>query len=272
MGLMKKLLGLVVEFPEDHEGRQAAKPEKKTSESDDVVAAIEQIRKDLEGEQTSALKSSLAEPVAKDKPHLPPVASQSSPSDKPSGTATATSAASAPGIQPLVVLEIPQVYAKAKIENAPDGFNVYKVEQMFADPDIADLPVEIRARSVNMALRTMGQDVKSLLLDAGKRDQVLDAYEQVLNQQAEDISRKVQEANASLQQEVDSFVTARKASMEQNLRVLEQTRKELARYQQERQAEEQRLFNIVAPFVAPGENPVGLTAQDNPTKPDHPKR
>jgi hypothetical protein len=239
MGLLHKLAGLVVEFPDEKEHQGA--PKQKGAADTDVVSAIEEIARGLETES----KTSFEHP-------------QPTPSAVPGQAALApdSSAAADSGIKLPVILNIGQVYDKALIKPDAEGFDITRVEQMLANPEIADLPVEIRARSVKMALSSMGKDLRSVLEDAARRDKALDDYQVYLEHRTGQVEEQVTAANAALQKEIEAFAQAKNALMMQNKALLEQARNALSSFSIAKETEEKRLFAIVAPFVTPGENPV----------------
>ena len=239
MGLLHKLAGLVVEFPDEKEQHSA--PKQKGAAGSDVVSAIEEIARGLETESKPSFEHA---PSVVD-----PASGQTMPAPDP------TSAADS-GIKLPVILNISQVYEKALIKPDAEGFDITRVEQMLANPEIADLPVEIRARSVKMALSSMGKDLRSVLEDAARRDKALDDYQVYLEHRTGQVEEQVTAANAALQKEIEAFAQAKNALMMQNKALLEQARNALSSFNVAKEAEEKRLFTIVAPFVTPGENPV----------------
>lgn len=252
MGLLHKLAGLVVEFPDEKEHQGA--PKQKGAADTDVVSAIEEIARGLETES----KPSFEHPAA-------PVGTD------PSLTAPAAGQGAAPeaGIKLPVILSIPQVYDKALIKPDAEGFDVNRVEQMLANPEIADLPVEIRARSVKMALSSMGKDLRTVLEDAARRDKALDDYQVYLEHRTGQVEEQVAAANAALQKEIEAFTQAKNSLMVQNKAFLDQARNALSSFSVAKEAEEKRLFAIVAPFVTPGENPVIVSGSASTGAPGH---
>lgn len=238
MGLLHKLAALVVEFPDEKEHQGA--PKQKGAADTDVVSAIEEIARGLETESKPSFEHTAAPAGAAVDPNAP---------------ATDPSAADA-GIKLPVILNISQVYDKALIKPDAEGFDINRVEQMLANPEIADLPVEIRARSVKMALSSMGKDLRGVLEDAARRDKALDDYQVYLEHRTGQVEDQVTAANAALQKEIEAFTQAKNALMMQNKALLEQARNALSSFSVAKESEEKRLFSIVAPFVTPGENPV----------------
>jgi hypothetical protein len=238
MGLLRKLAELVVEFPEE-QGKAGA-PKQTGADKQDVVSAIEEIAQGLETQSKPAFEHA-ADPAATKAPgSMPPIAGEQS----------------ASGIKLPVILNVAQVYDKAQLKPDADGFDLSRVEQMLANPEIADLPLEIRARSVKMALQSMGKDLRTVLEDAARRDKALDDYLVYLEHRTGQVEEQVAAANDAIRKEIDAFVQSKNALMDQNKSFLEQARHALALFGQAKEAEEKRLFNIVAPFVSPGENPV----------------
>jgi len=247
MSLLRRLAGLVVEFPEE--------PSKKPPEAD-VASTIEQIRRSIEGGARTSFET-------------PEPAGQAA-----AGTAPAPAAASGggPGIALPAAFSMAQIYERAQLKPDADGFDINKVEEMLADPDIASLSVEIRARSVRMALKSMGKDLRSVLEEAARRDKAIDDYHVFLQHRVDLVSQKVSEENARLEQEIDEFVKAKRAEGAQNKACLEQARQMLTEFERVKHTEEQRLFGIVAPFVSPGENPVVLSEEGWPAGAAPPKK
>jgi hypothetical protein len=230
MGFLRKLAELVVEFPEEPQAATPAESEQ------DVLASIEAIRGNMEAE-LSKQRETLQEATA-----------------APGGESTDGAGGSAITIP--AILHVTDVYERAGLQTTPEGFNIYTVERMLTDPEIADLPLETRARSVRMALRSMGKELTELIEDAARRDQALEVYEQFVEEAIGQVSTQVAESNARLQSEMDELVREKTAQMEANRAALALAKEGLAGYRSAKKDEEQRLFDTVAPFVAPGKNPV----------------
>ena len=258
MGLLRKLAELVVEFPDDQLKPPTGKPpagKQASAGGHDVVAAIEELTKQLEGtakpdfEGTPAPKggAASADVAAKAAAGAPPTTG---------APLQSTMGSSGTGITLPAILDVSQVYDRAQIKPGPDGFDLNKVEQMLNHPDIANLPIDIRARSVKMALQSMGQDLRAVLEEAARRDKALDDYFVYLEHRTGQVEEQVGAANEAVRKEIEAFVQAKNAVMEQNKALADQARLALSAFRVAKEAEEKRLFGIVAPFVSPGENPV----------------
>ncbi len=245
MSLLKKLAGLVVEFPEEE--AQAAGDA--ATAGDDALAAIEKIRAELENSNSPDYEEKSEQKDAADATEETPATSEKLPPTPPLPTGEIIDI---PG-----VLGIPQVYAKAGIK-AEQEFDIFKVEQMMADPEIADLDVAMRARMVKLTLKNMGRELSDILGDAGRRDQALETYLAFLERKVADTEVKVARSNASIQKQIDEFVSTHKAMIQGNDEQLALARNSLEKYKLVKTTEEERLFGIAAPFVGGDLNPVDV--------------
>ncbi len=281
MGLLKKLAELVIEFPEDEPGKPGAgKPATgKTLGSkprgaaqpggNDVVDAIEKIRLDLEQSITPDFSDPAAKAGAKGegavtRPGTPKPAGAkpgtsvtgSSQATAPGAAASATKAAAGELVTLPEVLDLAGVYQRADLTGKE--FDIYKVEALMVDQEVADLEPAMRARMVRMTLKNLGKELTDILADAGRRDAALEAYARLLAEQGAELRAEVERINAAVQQEMDAFVAARTAVIKANQQRLADYQGLQQAFQEAKHAEEERLFNIAAPFVAGGANPVAL--------------
>lgn len=236
MGILRKLAGLVVEFPDQP---QPAGP--KPEQEEDVLAAIERARKDVEGRVEAAVEDLPVRPAA-----------------APAGEGTPSSGISVPSI-----LSIREIYSRAKVSPDDKAVGVDKAEAMLADPEMADLAPEIRARMVKLALKNMGHELHEIILDAARRDKALDQYGEWLAGKVGECEQQVAAANTALEKEIVAFTAERRAQIATNSLIAKQLHSDAEAFSRLKDAEEDRLFKAVAPFVAPGENPVVI---DKPAK------
>lgn len=229
MGILRKLAGLVVEFPDQP---QPAGP--KPGPEEDVLAAIERARKDVEGSVESVVGDLPVKPAA-----------------MPAGEGAPSSGISVP-----TLLSIQEIYGRAKVAADDKAIGVDKAEAMLADPEMADLTPEIRARMVKLALKNMGHELHEIILDAARRDKALDQYSEWLAGKVAECEQQVAAANAALEKEIAEFTAERRAQMATNSLIARQLHADAEAFARLKDAEEDRLFKAVAPFVAAGENPV----------------
>ena len=277
--LLRKFAEMFVEFDDDGKpADSSAKPSagKPPSSGEDVLAAIEKIRSDLENEghtdfdeAEDVLDPGLlashkqagkpAEPAAGLKINIgnpPPAGEPAAPSAEPKSSAPISGGSDSINVPKL--LSVPEVYARAQISNDGPG-HVDRISEMLDDPEMEGLPMDIRARSVKMALKATGVGLESILEDAGRRDQALEDYYFYLDKKHEQIKGQVEADNQRLQQEIDEFMKQKQELMERNRTSLAEAGRIRDEFRKLKQAEEKRLYDIVTPFVSPGENPVELT-------------
>ena len=247
MGLLRKLAELVVEFPEAERARNEPK-----SSGDDVVAAIEQIRKGLENDIAPDYSKEETDEVS---------IKTAQPDNLPRMTGALGGEADA-SIKLPAMLSIAEVYERAGIKSDGSGFDLAKLEELLADPEIADLPLEIRARSVKASLKAMGRELRDIIEEAARRDQALEDYLVYLEHRVQQVEEQVAAANVALKHEIDDYVAAKTAAIESNKQTLQDAKGALADFRRGKTTEEQRLFNMVSPFVLPGENPVIISEKD----------
>ena len=131
MGILRKLAELVVEFPE--EKAPAGDSQR------DVLASIEEVRGQIEAE-TAQHRAELEDAVAAPSGSTRPADGQPvKPTLPPRPISGASSAISLPA-----VLGIQDVYKTAGLEARAEGFDIYAVEKMLGDPEIAELPLATR--------------------------------------------------------------------------------------------------------------------------------
>jgi hypothetical protein len=269
----------VVEFPEDSKPGTGAAGKGKPSPEDDVLAQIERARAELDSAVAGKGQAPSADPLSGGKFKPEPRPSGTAGSGKPTIQHAAAQPAAAgtggaidnpfepggsSGIALPSLLTIQQVYERAGLASGPDTLDINRIEQMLADPEMADLALSIRARTVKMTLKTMGKELHDVLLDAAKRDQALDAYGQWLAEAVQTVEAQVQAANARLRDEIAEFTARKNAEIEGNTALLAQAHAARQSYGQDKAKEEQRLFEVAAPFVAPGENPVVVGGSSAP--------
>lgn len=150
-----------------------------------------------------------------------------------------------------------QVYAGAGITDPPHGINVYRLIQMLEAEEFRGLDQATRAKVVAGVLRrlpTGAVEVDDIVRDAALRDQALDAFESFLTDRLATQERDIEERNRALQQEIDELARKNTGLMESNRADAEKQRTRLTRWRQRKQAEEERLYAAIEPFVE--RNPV----------------
>ncbi|MCA8922103.1 MAG: hypothetical protein KDD82_09860 [Planctomycetes bacterium] len=154
-------------------------------------------------------------------------------------------------------IDVPQVYAAAKIGPPLHGFSLEKIAGMLGDARMAALPREARASAIAVLLETAGVHIDDVVKDAAQRDQALDRFEDFLAEKLIDLEVEIDKENAALEAEIERLIARKQAQREANEAKVQAKRVELARFRRVKRAEERRLFDVVAYFTA--ENPVDVT-------------
>jgi hypothetical protein len=96
--------------------------------------------------------------------------------------------------------------------------------------------------------------LSDVIQDAVRRDQALDRFEEFLRGKLSTREAEAERQNAALQAEIDELSRKNRETMEANRRALEAERANLESWRVQKQAEEHRLFEAIAPFV--DQNPI----------------
>ena len=136
------------------------------------------------------------------------------------------------------------------LPNPPRDAAAVRTRERLARADLAR-----RSQDYELAVEAL----ESILEDAGRRDQALEDYYFYLDKKHEQIKGQVEADNQRLQQEIDEFMKQKQELMERNRTSLAEAGRIRDEFRKLKQAEEKRLYDIVTPFVSPGENPVELT-------------
>ncbi|MEP7013210.1 MAG: hypothetical protein ABJC13_23055 [Acidobacteriota bacterium] len=156
--------------------------------------------------------------------------------------------------------EIPDfaaVYRAAGIEVPAHGYSAFKILEILESPDLAPLDGKAKAAALGGFLKmNPGGPVplSDVIQDAVRRDQALDRFEEFLRGKLTTREAEAERQNAALQAEIDELSRKNRETMETNRRALEAERANLESWRVQKQAEEQRLFEAVAPFV--DQNPI----------------
>lgn len=153
-----------------------------------------------------------------------------------------------------------EIYAAAEIPATP--YNIMKVAEMLQSPHLKDLPSEVRRSSVLVALDAAGVKLQSVIEDAVRRDRALDTFESLQRNSVEELEAAKGKENQQIQAEMERLVAEHQARIQANRESIAKARERFEAWQKQKQAEEQRISDAVAPFVT--ENPVSTTRSAAP--------
>jgi len=155
------------------------------------------------------------------------------------------------------------VYQSARIVQPAHGYTVLKVAEMLASEHLNALPVDVKRKSILVALDAAGVRIQEIVEDAVRRDRALDAYERALEKQLEAVRAQVAEENAQIQKEIEERLAEMRAKTAANRETVEREAREVAAWRVRKQQEEETIARAVGYFVS--ENPI--TAAGGPAAP-----
>lgn len=161
-----------------------------------------------------------------------------------------------------------QIYDAAEVPTPAHGFTIFKIAEMLKNEHIRSLPVEIKRSSVLLALDAAGIKLQEVIEDAIRRDRALDTFEAVQQRALDQLETRKTEENKSLQVEADRVLNELRAKIQANNEEVTKERERLQSWRFQKQQEERRIADAVAPFVP--ENPITTgpvgTAKAEPSK------
>jgi hypothetical protein len=158
-----------------------------------------------------------------------------------------------------------EIYQAAEIRTPAHGFTIFKIADMLKSEHIRALPVEIKRSSVLLALDAAGVKLQEIIEDAVRRDRALDTFELVQQRALDQLEAKKAEDNRKLQEEADRVLNELRAKIQGNNDEVARERERMQTWRLQKQQEERRIADAVAPFAS--ENPI-TTGPAAPAKPE----
>lgn len=149
-----------------------------------------------------------------------------------------------PSKLPADIMDFGEVYREVRIEPPPHGYGIDKVESMLNHPRLVAIRPEQRAAAVLAALEAAGVEFTDVLRDAVLRDQAIERF--ALAKEAEMQAERVraEEAVVRARQELDAFVTEKRAEVERLRREIKEAEERFSELQDRRRAEERRIVEV----------------------------
>ena len=158
--------------------------------------------------------------------------------------------------------DLDEVYSAARIDPPAHGYSVLKVAEMLESEHIRALPVEVKRKSIMVALDAAGVKVAEIVEDAVRRDRALDTYERVLQKHLEELRTKVDAENRQLEEEIQRQVNDLRARIDANSQKVAAEQDELLAWRTRKHQEEDLIASAVSHFVS--ENPITTSARPGP--------
>jgi glycyl-tRNA synthetase beta subunit len=164
--------------------------------------------------------------------------------------------------------DIPAVYDEAGVTLPPHGYGVDKVAEMLQSKRLATLGREVKATAVMAALEAAGAPVRDVIQDGVRRDAALDAFESAKETELRELQRQSAARVQAIKEEIDGFLRAKNAEIEELKQATEGAEKAFASLQTKKRSEEERIHEVVAHFIEGAENPI--TTGPRPAAPASP--
>lgn len=177
----------------------------------------------------------------------------------------------APSKLPAEIMDFGEVYREARIEAPAHGYGIDKIEAMLNHPRLVALRPEQRSAAVLAALEAAGVEFTDVLRDAALRDQAIERFALAKESEMQAERLRAEEAVVRARQELDAFVTEKRAEVERLRREIREAEERFAELQERRRVEERRILEVADHLQdgAPGApreeaGPVGIPAALRP--------
>ena len=145
---------------------------------------------------------------------------------------------------PADIMDFGEVYREARIEPPVHGYGIDKIESMLNHPRLVAIRPEQRAAAVLAALEAAGVEFTDVLRDASLRDQAIERFALAKEAEMQAERLRAEEAVVRARQELDSFVTERRAEVERLRREIKEAEERFAELQERRRVEERRILEV----------------------------
>lgn len=146
------------------------------------------------------------------------------------------------------------IYRDAGLSDSP--CSVDDLAKLLENPAVANQPLNVKVIAVNLALTAKGVSHEVPIADAARRDRALDAYQSMLDERARTTEQRNSAQVQQLAQEVEEFLKRKQAEMDALRAEISEVKRQALEFSVRREAEEQRLANLISPFLAGQPNPV----------------
>ncbi len=146
------------------------------------------------------------------------------------------------------------IYRDAGLGNSP--CSVDELAKLLENPSVANQPLNVKVIAVNLALTAKGVNHEVPIADAVRRDRALDAFQSMLDERARATEQRNSAQVQQLAQEVEEFLKRKQAEMDALRAESSEVKRQSLEFSVRREAEEQRLANLISPFLEGQPNPV----------------
>ncbi|MBI1762119.1 MAG: hypothetical protein HYR56_11870 [Acidobacteria bacterium] len=159
------------------------------------------------------------------------------------------------------------IYRDAGLGDSP--CSVDELAKLLENPALANQPLNVKVIAVNLALSAKGVSHEVPIADAVRRDRALDAFQAMLDERARATEQRNSAQVRQIAQEVEEFLKRKQAEMDALRTEISEVKRQALEFSVRRETEEQRLANLISPFLEGQTNPVtiGNAPMANPPAP-----
>lgn len=133
------------------------------------------------------------------------------------------------------------VFAAAKLEAPADGWTAEKLRELAQKPIYREMSAENRQKAILAELATASANPESIVADAVRKDEALDAYERFLTQKLEQTRREAAEKKRKLEDELEKLDA-----------MVKQTAADFEAWKAAKRRKEEDLAEALAPLLQDG--------------------
>lgn len=156
-----------------------------------------------------------------------------------------------PSKLPADIMDFGEVYRESRIEAPAHSYGIDKVESMLNHPRLVAIRPEQRAAAVLAALEAAGVEFTDVLRDAVLRDQAIERFALAKEAEMQTERLRAEEAVNRARQELDAFVTEKRAEVERLRREIKEAEERFGELQERRRVEERRIIEVADHLADP---------------------
>lgn len=165
------------------------------------------------------------------------------------------------------VVDFSAVYAEAGIELPLHGYGVDKVGEMLENKRLATMAREVKATAVLAALEAAGVELRDVIQDGVRRDKALDAFLAGKTADTQELRGKSDARVEQIREQIAVLLKEKNAEIEALKKAAEAAGQALAKLEERKAKEEERLHGILSHFIEGAANPITRGKASVPDKP-----
>lgn len=165
------------------------------------------------------------------------------------------------------VVGFSEVYAEAGIELPLHGYGIEKVGDMLANKRLAAMAREVKATAVLAALEAAGVELRDVIQDGVQRDKALDAFFAAKTSETQELRGRSEGRIEEIREQIAAFLREKNAEIEALKKAADGAGQALAKLEERKLREEERLHGVLSHFIESAANPITRSKTAAPEKP-----